>query len=341
MRVASMALSMSSQYSFSQSLSVQQQSRTWAQLPPSSPPAKPSSDVSLSSDGVNASAKDKAFADGMTPMLGLIKDILEKVLGVKFKVVDGTLQRDDGQDEPSADSRPARSGQSSVPQSQQARAGGELKQTVDYQESESLAFSAKGSIKTQDGREFNFALDVQMSRSFEYHSSSTIQFGNGKATDPLMLSLGNDAGSFSGASVSFDLQSNGKQTQLPFINNGGWLALDRNGDGKINDGKELFGTQSGNGFADLAKLDGNGDGVLDDGDAAFAQLKLWSGRDGDKDQLMGLKELGIGAILLPSVDSPFSIKNADNQSQADIRRSGVYLTEDGRAGRVSQVDVYG
>ena len=339
MRVASMALSMSSQYSFSQSLSVQQQSRAWAQLPPTPPPSKPSSDVSLSSDGVNASSQDKAFSDGMTPMLGLIKDILEKVLGVKFKVVDGTLQRDDGKDQPAADSRPARSGQSSAPQ--QLLVGGELKQTVDYQESESLAFSAKGSIKTQDGREFNFALDVQMSRSFEYHSSNTLQFGNGNATDPLMLSLGNDAGSFSGASVSFDLQSNGKQTQLPFINNGGWLTLDRNGDGKVNDGSELFGTQSGNGFSDLAKLDGNGDRVLDDGDAAFAQLKLWSGRDGDKDQLMGLKELGIGAILLPSVDSPFSIKNADNQSQADIRRSGVYLTEDGRAGRVSQVDVYG
>ncbi|UGA38270.1 hypothetical protein JOS77_31155 [Chromobacterium haemolyticum] len=340
MRVASMALSMSSQYSFSQSLSVQQQSRAWAQLPPSPPPSKPSSDVSLSSDGVKASSQDKAFSDGMTPMLGLIKDILEKVLGVKFKVVDGTLQRDDGKDEQSADSRPVRSGQSSTAP-QQLLSGGELKQTVDYQESESLAFSAKGSIKTQDGREFNFALDVQMSRSFEYHSSSTLQFGNGHATDPLMLSLGNDAGSFSGASVSFDLQSNGKQSQLPFINNAGWLALDHNGDGKINDGSELFGTQSGNGFADLAKLDSNGDGVLDDGDAAFAQLKLWSGRDGDKDQLMGLKELGIGAILLPSVDSPFSIKNADNQSQADIRRSGVYLTEDGRAGRVSQVDVYG
>ena len=56
---------------------------------------------------------------------------------------------------------------------------------------------------------------------------------------------------------------------------------------------------------------------------------------------MGLKELGIGAILLPSVDTPFSIKDANNQSQADVRRSGVYLTEDGKAGRVSQVDVYG
>lgn len=340
MRVASMALSMSSQYSFSQSINVQQQISSWSQQPSSSAPPS-SSDVSLSPGGVSASAKDQQLSDGMTPMLGLIKDILEKVLGVKFKVVDGTLQKDDGNSGDSG-SGSAPSAQNAQPANALPRFGGSIKQSYDYQESESLGFSAKGSIKTQDGREFNFSLDVQMSRSFEYHSSSSLQYGSGGSpTDPLMLTLGNDAGSFSGASVSFDLQSNGQKTQLPFISNGGWLALDRNGDGKVNDGSELFGTQSGNGFADLAKLDSNGDGVLDDGDPAFAQLKLWSGRDGDKDQLMGLKQLGIGAILLPSVDTPFSIKDANNQSQADIRRSGVYLTEDGQAGRVSQVDVYG
>ncbi|WP_156183875.1 hypothetical protein [Chromobacterium sp. LK1] len=340
MRVASMALSMSSQYSFSQSISVQQKISSWSQQPAASAPASPSSDVSLSPGGVNASAKDQQLADGMTPMLGLIKDILEKVLGVKFKVVDGTLQKDDGKSGDSNASAPTP--QNAPTASALPRFGGSIQQSYDYKESESMGFSAKGSIKTQDGREFNFSLDVQMSRSFEYHSSSSLQYGSGGSpTDPLMLTLGDEAGSFSGASVSFDLQSNGQKTQLPFIDHGGWLALDRSGDGKINDGSELFGTQSGNGFADLAKLDSNGDGVLDDGDPAFAQLKLWSGRDADKDQLMGLKELGIGAILLPSVDTPFSIKDANNQSQADVRRSGVYLTEDGKAGRVSQVDVYG
>ncbi|RBH32967.1 hypothetical protein C3F00_047010, partial [Pseudomonas sp. MWU13-2860] len=96
MRVASMALSMSSQYSFSQSISVQQKISSWSQQPAASASASPSSVVSLSPRGVNASAKDQHLADRMTPMLGLLKDILEKVLGVKFKVVDGTLQKDQG-----------------------------------------------------------------------------------------------------------------------------------------------------------------------------------------------------------------------------------------------------
>ena len=77
------------------------------------------------------------------------------------------------------------------------------------------------------------------------------------ATDPLMITLGQDAGKLSGASVAFDLQSNGKQVQLPFASSGGWLALDKNNNGKIDDGTELFGPQSGNGFSDLAQLDSN------------------------------------------------------------------------------------
>ncbi|RBH39098.1 hypothetical protein C3F00_042680, partial [Pseudomonas sp. MWU13-2860] len=151
----------------SKSIRVEQKISAWGQPRAVSAPASPSTDVSLIPGGVNASAKDPQLADGMTPMLSLIKDILEKVLVVKSKVVDGTLQKGDGKSGDSNASAPTP--QNAPTASALPRFGGSIQQSYDYKESESMGFSAKGSIKTQDGREFNFSLDVQMSRSFEYH----------------------------------------------------------------------------------------------------------------------------------------------------------------------------
>jgi hypothetical protein len=69
-----------------------------------------------------------------------------------------------------------------------------------------------------------------------------------------------------------------------------WLALDRDGDGAITSGAELFGNATAmadgrapaNGFEALAVLDANHDGRLDADDPAFAQLVLWYDRDGDR-----------------------------------------------------------
>jgi len=68
-----------------------------------------------------------------------------------------------------------------------------------------------------------------------------------------------------------------------------WLAIDRDGDGAIRTGAELFGdatrlangTTASNGFAALAELDTNRDGVIDRHDPAFASLLVWADRDGD------------------------------------------------------------
>lgn len=66
-----------------------------------------------------------------------------------------------------------------------------------------------------------------------------------------------------------------------------WIALDRDGDGAITSGAELFGDATAgvdarNGFEALASLDANHDGVIDRRDPAFAKLVLWSDRDGDR-----------------------------------------------------------
>ena len=56
----------------------------------------------------------------------------------------------------------------------------------------------------------------------------------------------------------FDLDADGKEEEISVLNGSGYLALDKNGDGTINDGSELFGTRNGDGFADLAQYDEDG-----------------------------------------------------------------------------------
>ena len=52
-----------------------------------------------------------------------------------------------------------------------------------------------------------------------------------------------------------------------------------------------------------------------------------------------LGEKGVGALYLGSVDTPFSLTDGDNRVLAQIRASGVYLSEDGRAGSLQQIDL--
>jgi hypothetical protein len=256
--------------------------------------------------------------------LDLTKQILEKAFGVRFTLLDGQLLADGG----------AAAGQSAaVP----VRAQGIQTDTTREQEQEQTSFSASGSVTTTDGQIFTFQLDSLMQRNYQGNSSTTRHVGT---VDPLMITLPDGGGRLNGASVSFNLQGTGQKVALPFMSGGGWLVWDKNHDGKISDGSQLFGPQSGDGFNDLAALDSNHDGVIDAGDPVYADLKVWTGVDSQgNDQLTSLAALHIGAILLPSVATPFSLRDTQNRTQGEVSRSGVYLTDNGQAGCVSQIDI--
>jgi hypothetical protein len=136
-------------------------------------------------------------------------------------------------------------------------------------------------------------------------------------TDPILLKLGNGAWKLSGLNdpVSFDITNTGHLDTI------GWtaadsgiafLALDRNGNGRIDNGGELFGnstviadgSRARNGFEALAAFDANGDGVIDENDPVWSRLLLWTDRNHD-----GISQPG---ELQPIAQSPIASITLDH-----------------------------
>jgi hypothetical protein len=111
--------------------------------------------------------------------------------------------------------------------------------------------------------------------------------------------------------------------------------MDRNGNGAVDSGLELFGPATGSGFGELAALDGDGNGWVDEGDAAFRALALWSPSAGT---LSPLSAAGVGAIYAGSAATPFEVR-AGGAAVAAVAETGLFLREDGRAGTVQHVDL--
>ncbi|MEW6351483.1 MAG: hypothetical protein AB1646_20720 [Thermodesulfobacteriota bacterium] len=125
------------------------------------------------------------------------------------------------------------------------------------------------------------------------------------------------------------------------------LAMDRNGDGSIDSGKELFGNETimetgakaENGFRALSELDSNGDGKIDATDEGFARLRVWKDVDGDgisfPDELYSLEDLGIESIGLNSTADP----TVDPQGNTRTRVGASHWV-DGTAGEVAEYGLF-
>lgn len=206
-------------------------------------------------------------------------------------------------------------------------------------ESESTAVSGCGKVTTSDGRCLDFAFSLAMARE----TASSTQYGaSGKLVlqDPLVLNFAGTAAELDGKTrIDFDLDSDGRMERIPGLSAAsGYLVLDRNRNGRADDGSELFGVASGDGFADLARFDDDKNGWIDENDPVFADLRLWLGGS-DAGQLSNLQDKDVGAIWLGSVDSAFSRRDAAGELLGEIRATGVFLRENGGVGSVQQVDL--
>jgi len=136
--------------------------------------------------------------------------------------------------------------------------------------------------------------------------------------EPLVLDLTSDGFHLTDTAhgVIFDIRADGHPLRLPWTadSRNGFLVLDRNGNGLVDDGSELFGNATPqpqsphpNGFTALAQYDWNGDGIIDDRDRIYSLLRIWidANHDGicQPEEMHTLPELGIFSI---SLDYSFS-----------------------------------
>lgn len=209
-----------------------------------------------------------------------------------------------------------------------------------YMQEQSASFQTQGQVVTADGRTIDFNLNVHMSSRFEayYKESFDIQKAVNMC-DPLVINLDSSPATVSDQTFYFDLDGDGVEEDIHKLNSGsGYLALDKNNDGKINDGNELFGTASGDGFADLAKYDEDGNGWIDENDAIWNHLKIWVQTE-QGPQLYSLADKGVGAICLNRMPTYYTQYDKDGEVSAVVRSTGMFLYENGAAGSMQHLDL--
>ncbi len=168
--------------------------------------------------------------------------------------------------------------------------------------------------------------------------SSSGSDAGGSSVTPLVLAFRSELVQFNTAvAASFDLTGTMSViTDWP-TSTTPWLALDRNGNGKIDDGSELFGSAtllaSGeaarNGFVALRELDANADGRIDAEDAEWGRLLVWS--DVNSDRVSTPNELSLaGARELVAIDLGYTVdRRCDARGNCEVERAG-FRYHDGR-----------
>ena len=301
-------------------------------------------ELSLSEEALNAketeldtmfhlSEEDKA-------KIRLLETLLSALTGKRFKFQQVVKMDEDSRGK--GQSNPSESNSShsvrNTPQNTRSEIGIRISAKHEVFESEQMSFRSEGLVKTSDGREIQFAVNLNMARSYYESTDVLIEIG-AKLQDPLVINFDGKGVAFGEDSIELDITLDGTAERFRNLAEGsGFLVMDKNGNGEVDDGSELFGPQSGNGFSELSAYDEDGNGWIDESDTAFNALKIWTVSPDGQKTMIGLKEADVGAIYLGSVASDYHIKNGDDLI-AKIRETSVYLKETGGAGTLHMLDL--
>lgn len=321
----------------------------WVGNPPAGPPdtrtpAPPTDQLELSSEAKTKLAQAEAEEhlgelegdEALEPKLRLAKLIIEILTGKRIRIFRPKhVHPPEGTAPPDAR---ARQGEAAAA----ARQGWGVSYTEEqlYSERQDLSFTAEGVVRTRDGQEIKFSLELTASREFTAYHRFDFRAGDAALKDPLVINFDGLATELAATTFQFDLDVDGQAEDLHFLRPGsGFLTLDRNGDGQVTDGSELFGPQTGDGLAELAAHDADGNGWIDEADPVYAQLGVWTKDGAGADLVTPLNQAGVGAIYLNSVGARFDLKDRANTLLGRASRFGVYLTEDGQPRSLQQVDL--
>ena len=267
--------------------------------------------------------------------LALLEAFIEHLLGKKFKF--RMPKKIKGADEVKTNQNSGISRENRTP-----AAGWGLiydSKTIHY-ENEKMSFKANGIVKTADGKEILIDIQLNMSREFMSSQEIHIRAGDALRKDPLVINFNAPSATLTDNKFSFDIDCDGMPDQISQLISGcGFLSVDLDNDGIINDGNELFGPKSGDGFADLSAYDLDNNGWIDENDAIFEKLRIWTKDEDGNDILFALGEKGIGAICLGNAGTIFSLRDKGNAENGVIQKTGIFLYENGGLGTVQHVDL--
>lgn len=209
--------------------------------------------------------------------------------------------------------------------------------TIELRESSRMSFSAKGEVHTSDGKTINLDIRLHLSREVEAKIQT---YEEGSWSDPLVVNFNAPSTQLLERKIDFDLTSNGEVEHISMVGKGsGFIAYDKNGNGKIDNGSELFGPTSGDAFAELAEYDEDGNGWIDENDSIYTNLQIWVGDEEGQSRLLNLAEAGVGAFFLGKVTSSYTLKDEHYNALAQIKESSVALMEDGKAVTLQSIDI--
>ncbi|MBN2646719.1 MAG: hypothetical protein JXR44_02915 [Thiotrichales bacterium] len=292
-----------------------------------------------------ATASKPTMPPQLLKMVEAVEQLIEQMTGKPYRLqIYGYQDRPLAAETPAGGSVPAsvaRAESTNTPATftSTANLGVQQQWQQTFQETEQLNWQAEGVVLTESGQQVRFAFSAQMQRTF-FQTTAWQQSQGAVPQDPLVVNFGGQNARLSLERIAFDLNNDGQQESLPFLQAGsGFLALDRNGNGQIDQGSELFGPETGEGFGELAAYDEDGNGWIDENDSVFAQLQIWHQTAEGQKQLHGLLALNVGAIALSAIASPFTFTDAQNQPLAQMRSSSVFLQESGGVGSVQQIDL--
>lgn len=203
---------------------------------------------------------------------------------------------------------------------------------------EGFSFSAKGSVVTGDGRSINLELNFSFSQSFRT-STTIVSEIERRLVDPLVISFDGKMPELADNTMSFDLDCDGMPDDMRMMKPGsGFIALDKNENGRIDDGSELFGPLGEDGFKELAKYDEDGNGWIDEDDSIFGKLKIWSADSHGREHLDSIEEHGIGALYLGIAKTEMNLLN-EAQNTGKLQKSGLVLLEGGESRMMQEIDL--
>ncbi|MBD3796308.1 MAG: hypothetical protein IE887_00955 [Campylobacterales bacterium] len=199
--------------------------------------------------------------------------------------------------------------------------------------SQKLQFASAGNVTLEDGRKIDFQLSMSTQQASMKHESLSVKAGDA-LIDPLVIQFEDGAVEFTSAKTNLDLNLDGKNEEFSFVGAGsGFLTLDKNNDGVVNDGSELFGPNSGDGFDDLRIYDRDNNNWIDENDTVFEKLRVWTKDEEGNENFYSLKDLGLGALYLQNINTQFKFE------EGNLAKSSVFLRENGSAGMLSEIDL--